>query len=537
MKAIVALVTALAVGLPAMAGGGADGPALILGVGALLSQAGDASGASAAARDAISYTPQGYLEASINNAKRRMTGKWTGDGWTWHARFTMDGFLDSYLATRDAAWLDAAAKYFDWCVSLLEMGPDGHQGWLGPVAGQEGKLSEHPIGDAIMMDPMVRFAALVLKDEPALAETYGDKARSYATLARKLMFEKWEARGTWHEDGPYGVFTEWPWYFTEQEAGAWHEPPPGTRAITLPMNMQVHWGLVAARLHRITGEKAWREKSLKLFRFVKSRLVLYDDHYSWNYWEPFGPWDVTPDNPQAFRHWIGTHAYRDYQLGEVNAFVEAFHLGVVFDAQDMKRFVRTNLHVMWNGRLDDIQWNNSNAGVQKGAFGQIRLASKPTGIFNRYAGTLWTDLVDFDATARKIYEKQLEPKTYQYAYYYNVTRKREPSYERRHADLPADVFEFPFVANCTLGMAAAMPSVVERGKPTLLACQARVEGGLRIELRSEDGTRAVATLRGETLQKAGLFNLSWDAKDAKAGRYRVRWTLKGEYRDFPIEIR
>jgi len=483
------------------------------------SKAAGESGAKPDGAATIADTPQAYLDASINNAKRRMTGKYTGDGWTWHACFTMNGFIDSYLATREAAWLDA------------------RQGWLGPVAGQEGRLGEHPIGDPIMLDPMVRFAAVVLKDEPALAAKYGDRARAYVTLTRQLMFEKWEARGIWREDGPYGAFTGWPWYYTEQDANRWQPTGAGRDAITLPFNMQVHWGIVAARLHRITGEKAWRDKALRVFRFVKSRLVLYDDHYSWNYWEPLGPWDVDSNDAQAFRHWIGTHPYRDYQAGEVHAIVEAFHHGAVFDAQDMRRFVRTNTHVMWKGSLDDIQWNNSDAGVQKGAFGEVRLASKPTGIFNRYAGALWTDLAEFDPTARQIYERQLKPGTYEHAYYYNVTRKREPSYERRHRDLPADVLDVPFSPNCTLSMAAVMPSDIERGKPALVACQARVAGDLKIELRGEDGKQAVATLRKAGPHGPGILNLTWDAKDTKPGRYRIRWTLKDQYREFPVEVR
>lgn len=535
MNKTCALMVVMMIWPSVMAADGAEGRAP--GAGVPRTQAAGGSGAKAGDPVTITDTPQGYLDASIDNAKRRMTGKYTGDGWTWHACFTMNGFIDSYLATRDTAWLDAAVKYFDWNIGLLLTGPDGHQGWLGPVPGQAGRLGEHPIGDPIMMDPMVRFAAVVLKDEPALAGKYGRSARAYVALARKLMFEKWEARGIWREDGPYGVFTGWPRYYTEQEPNRWQPSLSGRESITLPFNMQVHWGLVAARIHRITGEKAWRDKSLRIFNFVKGRLVLYDEHYSWNYWEPFGPWDVDSNNSQAFRHWIGTHPYRDYQAGEIRAIVEAFHHGVTFDAQDMKRFVRTNIRVMWNGSLDDIQWNNSNAGVQKGAFGEIRLASKPAGIFNRYAGALWTDLVQFDPTARKIYEKQLTPGTYQHAYYYNVTRNREPSYERRHGDLPATAWDFPFSNNSTLSMVAAMPSAVERGKPTVLACQTRVEGDLTIELRSEDGKGAIATLREASPRRPGILNLTWDTKDTKPGRYRVRWTLKGEYRDFPIEVR
>jgi hypothetical protein len=536
-KWILALVTVAAGCSAPLAADGAENTAPVAGVS--LSKVADESGDKAAPRATIKTSPKRYLEGSINNAKRRMTkGKYTGDGWTWHARFPMDGFISSYLATRDTAWLDAAVTYFDWTISLLLTSPDGKRGWIGPAYRMKDRLGEHPIGDAIMIDPMVRFAALVLKGEPALAKKYGKSAKAYVALADELMFKKWQSRGTWREDGDYGAFTVWPWTYTEEEADRWREPPAGTQVGTMPFNMQVHWGLVAARLYRITGDEAWRTKAAKIFNFLKSRLVLYDGHYSWNYWEPFGPCDVAPDKPHAFSHWINTHPYRDYQAGEVRAIVEAFHHGITFDAQDMKRFVRTNVHVMWTGNLDDIKWNNSNAGVQKGALGTIRLASKPKGIFNRYAGTLWTGMSQFDATARSIYEKQLKPGTHQHAYYYNVTRQRKPSYERHHGEMPATVLDFPFNPNCTLTMVAVMPSVVARGKSTLVACKARVAGDLKIELRSKDGKRTVATLHEQSaLKLGGIFNLTWTAKDVAPGRYRVRWTLKGEYRESPIEVR
>ena len=488
-------------------------------------------------RATITSTPQKYYDGACNNARGRMAGKYTGNGWTWHACYPMHGFIDAYLATRDTAWLDAGAKYFDWNIGFLLTGPDGHKGWLGPVSGQPEKLGEHPIGDAIMIDPMVRFAELVLKDEPALAKTYGKQANAYVTLARELVFEKWQKRGIWHEDGPYGVFTEWHWYYTEQEAGRWHAPPAEKRVITLPFNMQVHWGIVAGRIHRITGQKVWKDTALKLMNYVKSRLCLYKDHYTWNYWEPFGPWDIDPKNPQAFRHWVGTHGYRDYQAGEVKLMAEAYQRGLTFDAEDMKRLVNTNTKVMWNGSLDDVKWNNSNAGAQKAALGAIRLPSKPKGIFNRYAGILWTGLADFDPTVRKILERQLTPGTHQNAFYHNVTARRPPSYDRHYAGEPASVFDFPYSSCSTLSMATAIPSTVDRGKRAVLACLGRVPGELTIDLYSADGRKKLRALGRSAQKTAGYFNLTWDTGDTAPGSYRVRWTLKEEHRDFPITVK
>ncbi len=483
----------------------------------------------------IRETPENYLRGAKNNARQYMTDDYTGDSWTWHARFPMNGFLDAYLATDDTAWLDSAVEYFDWCIGLLLRGPDGRRGWIGSAYRMEDRLGEHPIGDAIMIEPMVRFSAIVMKDEPELENRYGRAAQHYVELAEELKFEKWMSRGIWHEDGDYGVFTAWPWTFTEEEDERWHEPPPGTRIITLPINMQVHWGVTAARLHRITGDEKWRQTALRIFNFAKSRLNLYDGHYSWNYWEPFGSWDVREDSTQEFDHWINTHPYRDYQAGEVAAFVEAYHHGITFDAEDMKRFVRTNIDVMWNGDMEDIQWNNSNAGVQKTAFGEIRLASpRPDG---RYAGTLWSSLAPFDSTVRRIYEQRLSPGTHQHAYYHNVTAVRDAGYERRYTEREEEVLDFPFNPCSTITMAAVMPCVAEHGESVSIACQGRLGGKLKIELYSEDGSTGLDVLQETELRRPPfIFNLHWDTGELPPGDYRIRWTLQGEYREFPLEI-
>jgi len=204
----------------------------------------------------------------------------------------------------------------------------------------------------------------------------------------------------------------------------------------------------------------------------------------------------------------------------------------------MKRFVATNRDVMWTSDLDDIQWNNSNAGVQKAALGAIRLPSRPKGIFNRYAGTLWTGLIGFDATLRQIYEKQLKPGSYQYAYYHNVTRQQPPAYERKHGELPAAVLDFPFSSCSSIVMAAVMPASIERGQSAVVACRGRLAGDVRVELRSEDGARSLGVLKEAKLEQSPFgLNVPWQTGDVEPGRYRIRWTLKGEYREFPVEVR
>ncbi len=480
----------------------------------------------------ISETPQAYLKGCLNNAARRMDGKYTGDEWTWHARFPMDGFIDAYLASRDKAWLEGAEEYFNWCLDQLLTGPDGRKGWIGAAYRMPGRLGEYPVGDVLMMKPMVRFAELVLKDEPALEKRFGESARRYVKLATELAFEKWEQRGIWHEDGRFGAYTNWPWTFTEAAPDHWHAPPPGKAVSTLPINMQVYWGSTAAMLWRITGEDRWLDRATRIFDFAKSRLNLYDDHYSWNYWEPFGQHDLKAGNPQDFSSWIETHPYVAYQLGEVAAFVEAYHRGITFDETDMRRFVKTNLEVMWNGQLDDIQWNNSNAGMQKAALGEIRLETARAD--GRRAGTLWTALVDFDARARKIHEEKLQAGSIEHAYYHNVVAAQEPDFGRRYGK-EVRTFDFDFNPCSTITMASVLPSTIRRGQYVVVACQARLPGDLKVELVSADGKRPLATLTEAKIRL--IHNHIWDTSEIEPGSYRIRWTLAEQFCEFPITVR
>ena len=68
-------------------------------------------------------------------------------------------------------------------------------------------------------------------------------------------------------------------------------------------------GIACLRIYRITGENEYRQKALKIFNFMKSRMCLFDDHYVWNYWEPLGPWDVDAEEANKLRHWVNVHPY------------------------------------------------------------------------------------------------------------------------------------------------------------------------------------------------------------------------------------
>jgi|TARA_B110000495_G_scaffold201267_1_gene218307 hypothetical protein len=192
------------------------------------------------------------------------------------------------------------------------------------------------VGDAILINPMLRFAEVVLANDE-LKEIHGQRAQRYVRLAQRELIEKWDERGTWHHS-------------TDPKAG-----------LSLAFNKQMDLGLAALRLYRITGEERYRQRAERIFQLFKSRLRLFDGGYVWNYWEPLGSWDIDRKE-RRIRHWVNVHPTRNYQAREVAFVAEAYHTGLVFTRTNIKRIIHTNLENMWNGDIDKPRWRNAGLG-------------------------------------------------------------------------------------------------------------------------------------------------------------------------------
>jgi hypothetical protein len=277
-------------------------------------------------------------------------------------------------------------------------------------------------------------------------------------------------------------------------------------------------------------------------------MMLVDNFYTWNYWEPFGPWDVDLPKKDS-RLWMNTHGHRDYQGTEVRQIVEAYQSGLVFDQKDMERIVNTNLEVMWNQDKTSPTWVNSNATLEGPLSAEKRKAITEVKDPRGRSGALWPALMDFNQTVRDLYALNFKDDkgngSVAKAYFENVTLKSPPSFKRRYADLPVTVFDFPASTCHSLTVASVLPSVIKRGTPTIVFCKLRVTGDLKIALYSGDGKKELATLHQGKVEggadgHAGVFLIQWDPATVKdqalKGNYRIRWTVADGYRDFPITI-
>ena len=411
--------------------------------------------------------------------------------------------FDAFQASGDRAWLDWGVRYYEYLLDQMQTGPDGYKGWIGPYEYDNSVWCDVHVGDAILFDGLVEFAEVVLADG-GLRERYGAQAERYAALARKHLFEKWDVRGTWEPDGPYGGYRAWNCYGVPGNLKDWPvREDIRNSSLALPFNKQDDLGAVALKLYRITGEPAFRDRAARIFAFQKSRLQLVDDRYVWNYWEPYGARDVDLAAGNT-RHWVGVHPDRPYQQGEVAHMVEAYHTGVVFDDTDMRRFLKTNIQVMWNGSFDAPSFRNSNNGL-------------PGANPKNTAGALWPALGDFDETVRRLARQQ---------------RREAPSFQRKRLRGRPAVFEFPFAPCTALNMVAVLPTRFRADEGTLLASNALEKGVIEIAQYSADGKAKLAVIHEET-RNGKLFH-RWTGM--KPGDYRVRWTFEGrEYREQPVK--
>lgn len=470
------------------------------------------------------------LKQKLQNPLMKCEGTITGEGVCWHAAFGMTEFVTKYRATKDTSYLDAAVKYYDALIGKLHTSPDGYKGWVGPYIYDAKYVCDVHIGDAILLNPMLDFAEVVLKGgDSALADKYGKDAQRYVDLAKRDLIEKWDKRGTWYEDGPYGGYYSWDQYLSTDNMQESRKSPAKNSRMSLPFNKNMALGVSLLRLYRVTGEKTYREKAQRIFNATKSRMSLFEDHYVWNYWEPLGSWDVDASAPNNLFHWVNVHPYRDYQAGEVADIVEAYHTGVTFSKEDIQRILNTNLKVMWNGDKQNPKWVNSNAAAWKAALGKLPEIKVPKdGHFDHLAGCLWKSLAGFDSTVRELAKGE-------YA--------TPPSFERKHAGLPVTEFAVPMNSNAHLTMACVLPAAVDRGTGASLVSKSLVAGDFEVALYSADGAKKVADIYsgktpGGTDGREGVLVLAWKpGADVAAGDYRVRWTLKDGFREYAISVK
>ena len=455
----------------------------------------------------------------------------TGELVCWQFAYDANDNLDSYEATKEVKYLEAAEKSYDSVVARILKDPDGYPGTIGPVTDgpeTDPRWADTLIGDSLVAKPLLRFAEIVNAD-PKLKSRWEAKAQSYIDLSIKMCWEKWNHRDCYYEDASgFGSYHTHQLALEKEDLTKWVPRPE----LLFSLNLNKHYqaAVVFTRLWRLTGRVEFKKRAIAIFSRAKAMWRYYpeQDRVVWNFWMPHGAYDIEGTAPKS---WVAVHPERPgYQAGEVADWVEAYDSGIVFEKIDLERIIRTNLWMAGGDpTVGNVQWKNAD------------------GTSN--AGCLWTALARFDDKIFKATETQLSAKPSTLPaleYLKNVTEKRL-GWNRLYVqdESKVEISRPPLQPGEALTMAIPLPNTLEiaNSDRIKLATQTRAAGKLVIDLLSEDGKSELGNLAsidvpGELFYSAPL----WDGKNPKtmtktSGNYLIRWTLNNEVRTWPVVVK
>ncbi len=328
----------------------------------------------------------------LTDSKNRYCDRELGEELGWLVSPFLNAFYYGYRATHDSKWIALLVDWTDACLRRALVEPDGFVGWpKGDGGGGPAKDydADSLLGEAMLLRPVVLMAHEILKT-PALETRWGAAARRYLSVAEQI-FQKWEGRDCWREVKGGGLWVV-PGFGIERQTKRWsagYEQRKST-GFSNPANKQNHIARWLLALFEVTRKPIYREHAEAWFRLMKSRLRTRAEgkYWVWNYWDPAGPWDYKPDG--STRHWVGVHPNGGYYAIDVEGIVAAYEAGLVFTREEINRFVATNRDYMWNHQFTGAQFQRID-----GEAADPRWKNSP--------GLLWTALVPYDETLKKIF--------------------------------------------------------------------------------------------------------------------------------------
>ncbi len=269
----------------------------------------------------------------------------------------LSGFYYGYQATHESKWVDLLVDWANAWIKRAVKEPDGYTGWPkadgASTSVMPGLYTDNLLGEAMGLRPVVLMAG-----------------------------------GLWVVP-PFGI---------DRQTGKWTEGHQrrNTDGFSLPANKQNFTALWLLAMHEVTKKPRYRELAEKWWRLMMSRMRMQEDgkFFVWNYWDPAGPWDYKPDGSP--KHWVGVHPNGGYYAIDLEGIVAAYEHGLVFSKEDLRRLVVTNRDFMWNQQIEGAEFQRIDGG-------------KPDPRWKNTPGVLWTALVPYDETLRKVFEVNHKP--------------------------------------------------------------------------------------------------------------------------------
>ena len=316
----------------------------------------------------------------ILEAQGRFCETALGEEIGWLVSPILSGYYYGYLATSNTRWIDQLISCADAWIRRAVKEPDGHEGW--PKLGAAGTNVDHlddffadsMLGEAMALQPIILMSNKLIRT-PMLAEKYGAKANAYIRLSEEI-FDKWNSRGAWRETGAGGIISVVLPFGIDRTKGIWtagyearNDAAIGFSHPNNKANLIAGWLLA---MFDATQKPLYRDRAEKWFQVMKSRMKLKEDgtYRIWNYWEPAGLWDYSPNGVP--KHWVGVHPNSGYYDIDIDSIVTAYEHRLIFSRHDINSLIATAL-------------------TEK-----------------RY----WTGLVPYDDTIQRQFEETLDPSSW-----------------------------------------------------------------------------------------------------------------------------
>ena len=339
-----------------------------------------------------------WEKAIVAESRDRYCDREMGEEIGWLVSPFLNGYYFGYMATHNQVWVD---RLVDWTDSWLVRGvkePDGYVGWPKSGTGgnvEEGLYTDSLLGEAMALRPVVLMSGEILKN-PGLRAKYGDKAKGYIATAERI-YQKWDSRGCWRNVKEGGLWVV-PTFGIDKETDAWtfNYANRQTVGFSNPDNKENLIAEWMTAMYDVTKKPVYRDRAKKWWQVMKSRIQVQGNgkYDVWNYWEPAGPWDYKPDG--STKHWVGVHPNGGYYTVDVSSIVDAYEHKLVFTKDDIDRLIATNRDFMWDQNLIGAKFLRIDGGTA-----DPRWKDSP--------GLIWSALVPYDSTLRKIFEANFNP--------------------------------------------------------------------------------------------------------------------------------
>ena len=285
----------------------------------------------------------------------------------------------AYELTGDTQYLELFRNRFLLFRNIMTAGRDKYLGWYG-LALESRRPKDNP---TLRIDELqMNFRAIsILARWVELARTDRDYAarhagtiKAYLILMTRHLYPKWDARGHFVEvPGRGGVYRGLDY------------PIPVLGTLSFEKLSIMVDGLL--KLHRVTGDEQYLKRALQVGAWFKSNLMLKDGHYEWMSWAPAGKWDVHPTKEDAWRiGWIAPDPNGGWYVASLSIALNLYQHGLAFDETDLKRFIKTQRTMCWNGDMAKPEYRTVAGATSKWV----------TGRFLSY------QLAHYDGTLRKL---------------------------------------------------------------------------------------------------------------------------------------